>query len=215
MSASMQRYYAARASEYERVYARPERQADLRVLEDAVADCLRGRKVLEVACGTGYWTQHIAPVARYVLATDLAGETLEVARSKGLPGETVRFALADAFDLPVADGPFDGAFAGFWWSHLRHGECRAFLESLRPCLSPGATVVLMDNVYVEGSSTPVSRIDAEGNTYQQRRLDNGQTHEVTKNFPAQADLERQVEGFGSNFRYMRLTHFWLFVFDAT
>jgi demethylmenaquinone methyltransferase/2-methoxy-6-polyprenyl-1,4-benzoquinol methylase len=214
MTAAMPQYYAARAGEYERIYARPERQADLRRLEVEIPAYLRGRKVLEVACGTGYWTQHIAPVASFVLATDLAGETLEVARSKRLPEARVRFAVADAFDLPVAAGPFDGAFAGCWWSHLRRGECRPFLESLRRCLAPGATVVLMDNTYVEGSSTPVSRIDAEGNTYQQRRLDNGETHEVTKNFPSQADLERAVEGVGTNFRYLPLTYYWLFAFEA-
>ena len=212
---AMTQYYAARAGEYERVYAKPERQADLRRLEAMIPACLRGRKVLEVACGTGYWTQHIAPAAGFVLATDLAGETLEVARGKGLPEDKVRFAIADAFALPVADGPFDGAFAGCWWSHLRYGEVRPFLESLRRCLSPGATVVLMDNTFVEGSSTPVARTDAEGNTWQQRRLDNGDTHDVLKNFPAQADLERAVAGFGTNFRHTSLTHYWLFAFDAT
>ena len=212
---AMTQYYAARAGEYERVYAKPERQADLRRLEGAIPALLHGRKVLEVACGTGYWTQHLAPVARFVLATDLAGETLEVARSKRLPEDRVRFAIADAFDLPAATGPFDGAFAGCWWSHLRHDECRPFLQSLRRCLAPGATVVLMDNTFVEGSSTPVSRIDAEGNTYQQRRLDNGETHEVLKNFPSRPDLERAVEGFGTNLRYTPLTYYWLFAFDAT
>jgi SAM-dependent methyltransferase len=210
----MKQYYAARANEYERIYARPERQADLRVLEDRIPAYLRGRRVLEVACGTGYWTQHLVPVASFVLATDASGETLEVARGKGLSGAKVRFAIADAFDLPAGAGPFDGAFAGFWWSHLRHGECRPFLESLRRCLAPGATVVLLDNTCVEGSSTPVSRRDADGNTYQQRRLDDGTIHEVLKNFPSQADLEREVDGFGTNFRYLPLTYYWLFAFDA-
>jgi ubiquinone/menaquinone biosynthesis C-methylase UbiE len=207
-------YYANRAREYERIYAKPERQADLRILEARIPAYLRGRRVIEVACGTGYWTQHIAPLSSFVLATDLAGETLEVARSKDLPEDKVRFAVADAFDLPVTAGPFNGAYAGFWWSHLKHSECRPFLESLRRCLSPGATVVLMDNSFFEGSSTPVSRTDAEGNTYQERKLDNGETYEVLKNFPSQSDLERQVEGFGTNFRYTPLTYYWLFAFDA-
>ena len=47
-------YYAARAAEYERVYAKPERQTDLSRLRAAVAEFARGRRVLEVACGTGY-----------------------------------------------------------------------------------------------------------------------------------------------------------------
>ena len=117
---AMKDYYAARAREYERIYAKPERQADLRRLEDRIPELLTGRRVLEVACGTGYWTKHIARTARSIFATDLTEETLEVARSKDLPREKVRYATADAFALPAHEGPFDGAYAGFWWSHLRH-----------------------------------------------------------------------------------------------
>jgi len=211
---SMKAYYAARAREYERIYAKPERQADLRELERRIPALLTGRKVIEVACGTGYWTQHIARTARYVLATDVANETLEVARSKDLPDNKVRFALADAYDLPAVTGPFDGAYAGFWWSHLRHAECQPFLESLRKCLSPGASVVFMDNRFVPGNSTPISSTDADGNTWQVRRLDNGTTHEVVKNFPTEAQLAQQTAGFGVNPRFVELEYYWLFSFEA-
>ena len=54
---SLRRYYAARAQEYDAVYAKPERQADLRIMEDRVPDIMSGKRILEVACGTGYWTQ--------------------------------------------------------------------------------------------------------------------------------------------------------------
>ncbi len=211
---AMKQYYAAWAQQYERIYAKPERQADLRILEQKIPALLRGRRVLEVACGTGYWTQHIAQTADFILATDLTNEPLEVARSKNLPDGKVRFALADAFDLPATTGPFNGAYAGFWWSHLRPAEIRAFLKSLRLCISPGATVVLMDNRYVEGSSTPISRTDEEGNTWQARTLPSGEAHDVLKNFPTEAELKRQVEGFGVNCRYTALEYYWLFAFDA-
>ena len=72
----------------------------------------------------------------------------------------------------------------------------------------------MDNRYVEGSSTPLSRTDAEGNTYQLRKLSNGDTHEVLKNFPAEAELQRQIDGYGVNGRYTALEYYWLFEYDA-
>ncbi|HEY6168738.1 MAG TPA: class I SAM-dependent methyltransferase, partial [Verrucomicrobiae bacterium] len=52
-------YYARRAGEYERIYAKPERQADLAALRARLAEAFRGRRVLEIACGTGYWTEVI------------------------------------------------------------------------------------------------------------------------------------------------------------
>ena len=210
---AMKDYYAARAREYERIYAKPERQADLRRLEEGIPALLAGKSVLEIACGTGYWTQHIARTARSILATDLTEETLEVARRKELPREKVRYAMADAFDLPANEGPFDGAYAGFWWSHLRHSESRPFLESLRRCLAPGAVVVLMDNLYVEGSSTPISRTDADANTWQRRKLDSGATHEVLKNFPTESWLSDAVKGYGTKAKYEALDYYWLFSFE--
>lgn len=212
--ASLQAYYAARATEYERMYAKPERQADLRRLEAMIPKMFSGRAVLEIACGTGYWTQHLSKTARVVLATDLTPETLEVARGKNLPEDRVRFATADAFDLAPGLGQFDAAFAGFWWSHLKPAECRRFLASLRARLAPGAPVVLLDNRYVEGSSTPIAKRDAEGNTWQRRLLDDGSEHLVLKNFPNESELTAQTRGFGTNARYIALDYYWLFSVEA-
>lgn len=47
-------YYRRRAAEYEKVYDKPERQADLRRLRAVVPAYFSQRRVLEVACGTGY-----------------------------------------------------------------------------------------------------------------------------------------------------------------
>lgn len=47
-------YYAARAAEYERIYDKPERQAELQRLRALIPAYLAGRSVLEIACGTGY-----------------------------------------------------------------------------------------------------------------------------------------------------------------
>jgi ubiquinone/menaquinone biosynthesis C-methylase UbiE len=79
---TMQSYYAARASEYERIYLKPERQTDLRAIEQWLPPKFEGARVIEVACGTGYWTQFIAPVASHVLAIDAAPETISIAKTR-------------------------------------------------------------------------------------------------------------------------------------
>lgn len=206
----MKAYYAARSNEYERIYTKPERQADLRRLETIIPALFAGHSVLEIACGTGYWTGHIAQSAKSVLATDLTPETLEVAGTKNLPADRVRFATADAFDLAPALGQFDAAFAGFWWSHLKLSESRGFLASLRARLAPGAIVAFLDNRYVEGSSTPIDHRDADGNTWQRRPLDDGSEHLVLKNFPTEAELVAQTQSFGTKCRYEALDYYWLF-----
>jgi hypothetical protein len=52
--------------------------------------------------------------------------------------------------------------------------------------------VLLDNLYVPGSSTPISRTDETGDTYQLRALASGETFEVLKNFPTEGLLRAEA-----------------------
>jgi demethylmenaquinone methyltransferase/2-methoxy-6-polyprenyl-1,4-benzoquinol methylase len=207
-STEMRAYYAQRAREYEAVYTKPERQADLASLRADLDRLLAGHDVLEVACGTGYWTETIARTARSVLATDVNDEVLAIAREKRYPAGTVRFQWADALTLDGVDGVFTAGFAGFWWSHLRKSEIGAFLRRFHATLGPGALVVAIDNRYVEGSSIPISRRDEEGNSYQQRRLANGRVFELLKNFPTEAELRACAAEQGEHVEIRSLTYFW-------
>ncbi len=207
-------YYAARAGEYEQVYGKPERQADLNRLKQLIPSYFFEREVLEIACGTGYWTQFIAPVARKVTAIDINSETLAIARSKGLAAERISFEVADVWRLPPHYQAYTGAFAGFWWSHMRRADRRSFIDSLHRALSPGAIVVVLDNRYVEGSSTPISHVDAEGNSFQCRRLADGTEHTVLKNFPAQAELIADISGAGTAIEYTALDYYWVFKYEV-
>jgi demethylmenaquinone methyltransferase/2-methoxy-6-polyprenyl-1,4-benzoquinol methylase len=202
-------YYAARAAEYERIYAKPERQADLAALRSHVARLLAGHDVLELACGTGYWTSLLAPGARSILATDLSGEALTLARAKTYPEGRVAFAHLDAYHPAGAPGRFTAAFAGFWWSHVPRERLAAFVGALHRRLGVGALVVFLDNRYVAGSSTPVSRTDERGNTYQVRTLADGRTYEVLKNFPAPAELLAALAGAATDSSLTELQYYWL------
>lgn len=207
----MLEYYARRASEYERIYAKPERQADLAVLRERIGGMFSGRPVLELACGTGYWTSVIASRAARVQAFDLNEAVLEVAKAKDWPEGRVRFGVGDAYAPPGGTGA-TGLFAGFWWSHVPLARLDDFLARAAGAVTPGSLVAFLDNRYVEGSSTPVSRRDAEGNTYQQRRLEDGTAHEVLKNFPAEGELLQRASRHGWGANVELLPHFWLLSF---
>ena len=203
----IQDYYAARAGEYDRIYQKPERQADLRKIESWLQATLAGGSVLEVACGTGYWTQFYAPRCSRVVALDSAEETLGIARTRTLP-DTVTFIVGDAYRIPAQSEKFDAGFAGFWWSHIPLGKIREFLHGFHAVLRPGATVVFLDNRYVEGSSTPISERDTGGNTYQARRLGDGSTHRVLKNFPTRKALLQVLSPLAGNVQYHEWEYYW-------
>jgi demethylmenaquinone methyltransferase/2-methoxy-6-polyprenyl-1,4-benzoquinol methylase len=205
----LETYYAKRAAEYEKIYHKPERQADLARLRKDIPALFHGARVLEIACGTGYWTPLIAEQAESVLALDYNEETLAIARTKKYPRANVQFQQGDAYALPAWPRKFSACYAGFWWSHVPLGRIDGFLQRLAAALEPGATLAFMDNRYVEGSSTPVTRRDAEGNGYQTRRLADGTTHEVLKNFPTAGQMEKRLGRYGSEVRFTNYQYYWM------
>ncbi len=207
-------YYTRRAPEYERVYDKPERQADLAVLRARVAKALAGRRVLEIACGTGWWTQAYADAAAQVSALDANEEGLAIARTKALPAGRVDFMRGDCYALPDFGRSHDALFAAFWWSHVPLERLDAFLRQAVAAVAPDALIAFLDNRYVETSSTLVARRDALGNTFQRRTLEDGSVHEVLKNFPAEGELIGRAARFGWGANVELLPHFWLLTWWA-
>jgi demethylmenaquinone methyltransferase/2-methoxy-6-polyprenyl-1,4-benzoquinol methylase len=203
----MNDYYQARASEYETVYAKPERQGDLVRLGAWLAAEVRGGTVLEVACGTGYWTRLAAATARSILATDINAGPLAIARAKALP-RNVSFVEADAFALPDVGRCFDTGMAHFWWSHLALEQRAPFLAHWGSRLGARAKLLMIDNRFVPGSSTPIARRDAAGNTYQLRRLRSGATYEVLKNFTTASELSSALAPAFPDVEVLELEYYW-------
>jgi demethylmenaquinone methyltransferase/2-methoxy-6-polyprenyl-1,4-benzoquinol methylase len=203
----MRDYYAARAPEYDRIYQKPERQRDLRAIEAWLPGVFQGKSILEIACGTGYWTQFLAPVARNMLALDAAQETLQIAKAR-IPHSNVEFIEGDAYRLPADVQGYEAGFAGFWLSHVPRAQIREFLDGFHAALKPGATVVFLDNRFVIGSSTPIDQLDAGGDTYQLRTLADGSEHRVMKNFLTEAELREALVGVGHQVRFHEWESFW-------
>jgi ubiquinone/menaquinone biosynthesis C-methylase UbiE len=206
----MRDYYAQRANTLEKVYQKPERQHDLKEIQARVADTLKDQRVLELACGTGYWTERYAPVATSVLATDYNQAMLDVAQTKSFPTGKVEFAMADIYDMTeAAPGQFSTCFAGFFWSHVKRDEQTSLLQHLSKVAGKGTTLVLIDNNYVEGSSTTIARTDLEGNTFQLRMQEDGSRVEIIKNFPTDSALRKKFGSAVRDIRIFRNTYYWM------
>lgn len=202
-------YYRQRAPEYDEVYAKPERQADLAELKRLLPPLVAGRRVLEIAAGTGYWTQVIAPAAASVTATDLNPETLAVAAGRDYGSARPLLVTADAYRLEAVQGEFDLVFSGFWWSHVGRADIGSFLAGVAARAEPGARLVLADNRYVPGSNHPVTRTGPDGDTFQLRRLRDGREYEVLKNFPGRQQLAADLRPWATGLQYTELAYYWL------
>jgi demethylmenaquinone methyltransferase/2-methoxy-6-polyprenyl-1,4-benzoquinol methylase len=205
-------YYAKRANEYERIYQKPERQKDLVNLRKLLRQPCAGHSVLEIACGTGYWTQVVAETAKSITATDINDEVLQIARAKNYAGN-VSFQKVDAFNLSLShQNIFTAGLAAAWWSHLRKTQIGDFLFQFHRLFSPGSIIVFMDNRFVPGSNTPIFRTDAEGNTYQLRKLENGDEHEVLKNFPSEKEVREIIADLTAEISWTELQYYWFLTY---
>jgi len=202
-------FYAKSASNHDRIYDRPERQGDLERMRGQVAEVLRGHTVLELACGTGYWTRILAEVADQVVATDINPEMVAMARLRALPADKVALRVADAYDLPADIGDFTAVFIGFWWSHVKREEQEKFLAQLKAKVGKDMFIVLLDDAYVEGSSDTVARTDLEGNTYQIRVAPDGERYEIPKTYPSDSALRKKLASSVREIKIVRLEYYWM------
>lgn len=212
--AYLARYYARRAPEMEEAFGWACRSADIAHLQEELPRMVEGLDVLEIACGTGYWTQFMARRARSVTATDINDEMLALARSKEYPAGRVRHVRQNAWRLSrlAGQGAFNAAVALFWWSHVPHARARAFLRELKRTLPPGSQVILVDNLPADCRRTPPVGVDPDGNSYQRRLLHSGEAFDIIKNYPSRQDLLGVIDGLGVDARYTAFDCLWLLSF---
>ncbi len=201
-------YYKERAQEYEKVYQKPERQSEIRYLENYLQKNLENKTVIEIACGTGYWTEKIARTARSIRASDINESVINIALTKIYKNTPIAFDVCDFYDLKE-DQPMESLFGGFIFSHIPLLEINRFFSKINRLVQIGGNIILIDNNYVEGSSQPVTHSDNDGNTYQTRTLENGNEHKVLKNFPKEVDLRRFIQGKASKIHFTNLQYYWI------
>ena len=197
---SLPEYYNRRAPEYERIWFRddPVRQQEQKALADEMVAALRNRRILEAACGTGYWTQFVAPFSEEIVAIDSSDEMLALAREKNL--DRVRFVKADAYALNAVPGRFNGALANFWFSHVPKSRHAEFLDGLLGKLEPGSPVFMADNVYQPGIGGELTQAEGSADTFKLRPLADGSTHKVLKNYFSASELGEIFRPRGDHLR---------------
>lgn len=203
-------YYAAVAEVYEDKYLEPDLDEDAEAAAEHVSEALANHEVLELGCGTGYWTEAIAENAKSVLATDINPIMLDIAQERDYVLENVEFAEVDWLAPRLPEGRrFTACFGGGMWSHVKREDYGTVLKHIKSAIGTGGFLVLVDDNFVEDVTPPTARTDAEGNTYQMRQLPDGSRMEVLKNFPSDSFLKKKFSAVARDVRLSRNEYFWM------
>jgi SAM-dependent methyltransferase len=181
-------YYRARAPEYEAGALAVPGGDEL----DAALDSFRPTgRVLELACGTGRWTERLLRHAESVTAIDASPEMLAIASSRIGGDQRARFVQADLFRWRP-DHPYDVVFFGFWLSHVPLERFGSFWSLVAECLAPDGQVFFADDAY----RTPDELIEGESSSTVRRRLEDGTAFRAVKVPHTPVDLQRRLTELG-------------------
>jgi demethylmenaquinone methyltransferase/2-methoxy-6-polyprenyl-1,4-benzoquinol methylase len=202
-------YYRARAEEYDEtmrqlgryvsmggsVAGRPgdEEGQELATLLEALEASRPFDTVLELACGTGWWTQWLAQHARQVTAVDAAQEMIALNRER-VDAANVRYILADVFSWK-SDQKFDLVFFAFWLSHVPHDRFAAFWQVVGDSLAANGRVFFIDERGTEEARSMEERLEGEAVL---RELDDGRQFRAVKVFYEPSELEAKLRALGWN-----------------
>lgn len=214
MNSDIISYYRDRANEYEKVYDKPEHQSDLLQAEKMLQHIFKGKEVIEIACGTGYWTEKICTTARKVLATDINDAVIDIAKTKAYPPGKITFQIADLFTLSNSK-KHESLFGGFIWSHIKLEELSKLINTTNNLVMSKSTIVFMDNNYIEGSNLPLTERDDAGNSYQIRNLENGKSYKVLKNFPTEIFIRELLKGKATDIEFIQLKYYWILKYKSS
>lgn len=183
-------YYRAIADEYGDHAIDVPGQAELL---EAVAAFQPTGDVLELACGSGAWTERLARTAATVTAVDGAPEMLRLARARLGVNAKVRFIEANLFAWQP-DRQYDAVFFGFWISHVPEERFESFWSLVADALAPGGRVFFCD----DNHRTEPELIEGAGSPVVERRLNDGTPFRIIKIPYEAADLQRRLRDLGWN-----------------
>ena len=202
---SQAEYYRRRAGEYDVTSYGDVVAAGARIAR-IVAEMDPSGTVLEIACGTGLWTEALAGLAETVTALDVAPEAVAIARDRVRSGN-VRFEVADIFSWTTA-ARFDVIFFSAWLSHVPVSRFEQFWQLLRGMLAEGGRVLFVDEpAENRGKETYLPG----GEEIVERQLRDGSRYHIVKNFVDPERLERRLHGLGWECRIRRDHGDWVWV----
>lgn len=197
-------YYRARAGEYDEWFLRQGRYdrgpqhrdewfAEVDHIRSELIPQIPRGSVLDLACGTGLWTQLLAQRASRVVAVDASPEVIALNRHR-LNAPDVEYVRADIFAW-TTDERFDLIFFSFWLSHVPAERFNEFWSFLRDRLNPDGRVFFVDS-RPEQDSTAKDHAPLNDSGIVRRRLNDGREFDIVKVFYEPKSLRERLSALG-------------------
>lgn len=194
---TMMTYYKERAAEYDEWFYRQGRYdrgsesnarwfAEVEEVSHALDELKMEGDVLELAPGTGIWTEKLVRMAATITAVDASAEMIEVNRAKVASGR-VTYLQADLFNWRP-ERTYDAVFFGFFISHVPLERLDTFLASVATMVRPGGKVFFVDGRREQSSTAVNHQLPDQDSQVMVRKLNDGRAFEIVKNFYDPADL---------------------------
>ena len=216
-------YYRARAGEYDEWFSRQGRydrgkahtrqwQREIAEVEGVLSGLAPLGRVLELACGTGWWTRRLVSHAKHVTALDAAPEVLalnaERIRTVSDTHAPVDYVQADIFEWRSAE-TFDVIFFSFWLSHVPPERFAAFWRGLEPLLAPGGRVFLLDSLAQPQATARNQALPEADSAVTRRKLNDGREFDIIKIFYTPETLRERLEPLGWRVRAAQTERFFV------
>lgn len=163
------------------------------MIERELHHLVRGKDVLELAAGTGLWTERLANSAKRVVAIDGSPEVIAINRNR-LSGSDVEYQIADIFTWQPRR-TFDVVFFSFWLSHVPTQRFEAFWDTVRLALNPRGNAFFIDSLF-EQTSTARDHAPLDRSGTVRRKLNDGREFQIVKVFYEPVNLERRLRELG-------------------
>lgn len=165
---------------------------EARILFDVLeAENLQGN-ILEIASGTGIWTEAVVKTSTKVTALDSSKEMLEKCKSRLGASPKIRYVVADFFDWSP-DQEYDAVTFSFMISHVPASKLDEFVLKLSRCLRQGGRIFFVDQ---QTQAIKNETLENPGGEVAWRRLENGRRFKVIKHFYSPEELKEAFMAHG-------------------
>ncbi len=212
-------YYQARSHEYDEWFFRQGRYdrgeelnsrwfSEVKKVRRELDEFKPVGHVLEIACGTGLWTEQIVQHAEQITAIDAVSEVLAINQAR-VNSTKVQYLQANIFEWQPKE-QYDTIFFGFWLSHVPPERFDPFWELVKNALKAKGRVFFVDSRYTPTSTAKDHKLEGAKASTVSRRLNDGREYRIVKVFYEVLELEEKLDEMGWQFKIEQTCNYFIY-----